>query len=95
MNRRVLIQAPQAGIPWLSRMAEAGPTVDDIRKREAIERHERALALMIPGFVRELPQVGQPFPRRRRELWLEALRASLTLIYGDDESGITREDGDG
>jgi hypothetical protein len=46
-------------------------------------KDDQPVPLLIQGLVGELPPRGQPFPRQKRERWLEALRVNLNLVYGD------------
>jgi hypothetical protein len=41
--------------------------------------------LLILGMVARLPAAGEPFPKAKRDQWLEAMRLNLDVIYGDSE----------
>jgi hypothetical protein len=37
---------------------------------------------LIEGLIRELPPIGQPFPKARQESWFAIAQATFNLIYG-------------
>ena len=41
--------------------------------------------LLIPALFARLPPCGEPFPQKARDRWMAALKASIDLIYGDDD----------
>jgi len=59
------------------------------------EQRLRAWQSLLAGLLREVPPPTQPWPAERRVLWLNAVRVSIDLIYGDIPEAVPVDLGDG